>query len=99
MYDDGPSALRDRRVANLKRLGVIDQSVIPHETIQDSFPGKKYTQWEEMTEAERAKSARAMETYAGMVDCIDRCVGQVMEHLESIGEADGQSLNAISTQG
>ena len=90
MYDDGPTALRDRRVAALKKLGIIHPSVVPHEMIDEAFPGKKYRQWEEMTPEERAKSARAMETYAGMVDCMDRCIGKVMQYLDDSGLADGK---------
>lgn len=35
-------------------------------------------EWNDMTPEQRAKSARAMECFAGMVECIDVNVGKVM---------------------
>ena len=40
---------------------------------------------------ERAKTTRAMEVYAGMVQCIDRNVGRVLNYLEKTGELDSES--------
>ena len=99
MYDAGPSALRERRIARLKELGIISKDVIPHEVMEECFPGQRYRQWEEMTLEERAKSARAMETYAGMVDCMDRCIGKVMQYLEDKGVADGRSTGSTQLIG
>ena len=90
MYDDGPSALRARRLAKMKQLGIIGKDVIPHEEYTSLADGRPYIQWEQMSAEQKAKSARAMETYAGMVDCIDRNVGKVMDYLEKIGEADSK---------
>lgn len=75
MYDDGPDALRLRRIANLKKMGLVPEDVKPHPVSAEDSP-----EWSEMTPEQRAKSARAMEVFAGMVECIDDNVGKVRSH-------------------
>ena len=89
-YDDGPGALRERRLARSKELGIIGKDVVPHPVIPESNPGVHYPDWDEMGEFERAKSARAMECFAGMVDCIDQNVGKIKQYLDKIGELDSE---------
>ena len=75
----------------MKELGVIDKKAVPHPVINEIMGGKSYVQWEQMNDEQREKSARAMETYAGMITSIDRNVGKVLEYLEKIGVADSTS--------
>ena len=90
MYDDGPDALRSRRLEGLKKAGVVDQDVKPHKVIT------RYPEWETFTTEEKKMSSRAMEVYAGMVDRIDQEVGRVMKYLEDSGEYDNTvSYNCI----
>ncbi len=91
VFDDGPDALRLRRLAGLKRLGIIKDDVVPHDVA--SFGMKE---WDEMDEGERAKTCRTMEVYAGMVQCIDRNVGRVMDYLETTGELDSELPHGMS---
>ena len=83
MYDDGPDALRTKRLANLKKLGIVAQDARPHDVMPFGLK-----EWKDMGVEERAKTCRAMEVYAGMVTCIDRNVGRVMKYLEKTGELD-----------
>lgn len=84
MYDDGPDALRLRRIEQLKKMGLIGEDVVPH-------PVEAVTaEWEEMTEDERKLSSRAMEIFAGMVTAIDREVGKVVEYLRSTKQLDSE---------
>lgn len=62
VYDDGPDALRLRRLERLKALGIYDDAVVPAELI-----ASEATEWDEMSSEEKKLSARSMETYAGMV--------------------------------
>lgn len=55
--------------------------------------------WEEMTEEERARSARAMEVFAAMVELIDENVGRVVDYLESTGELDNTFVLFMSDNG
>ncbi|KAJ7130844.1 alkaline-phosphatase-like protein [Mycena crocata] len=94
MYDDGPEALRQRRLAKLRELGLISANVIPHDVVA---PG--ISEWDEMTDEERSLSARAMKTYAGMVDNTDWNIGRVLDHLEKIGERENTFMVFQSDNG
>lgn len=61
MYDQGPDDLRDRRLASMKAMGLVESNVKPHPVLAGG------TEWAEMSGEERKLSARTMETYAGMV--------------------------------
>ncbi|KAK7537161.1 arylsulfatase [Phyllosticta citribraziliensis] len=95
-YDDGPAALRLRRLENLKKLGLIDPEIKPHDVV--IVPGDP-AEWEEMEPDLRAKSARAMETYAGMVDRMDWNIGRVIEHLKQTGEYENTYIIFQSDNG
>lgn len=58
-YDAGPDALREERLAALVRLGLCPSDVEPHPVVADGAP-----EWADMTDEERAISARNMEVYA-----------------------------------
>ena len=94
MYDDGPFALRDKRLATLKRMGIISENVVPHEVVHPDDP-----EWEEFTDYERACSCRAMEAYSGMVEEMDKGIGTVIEHLKKIGEYDNTMIVFLSDNG
>ncbi|GFZ51561.1 Uncharacterized sulfatase [Saitozyma sp. JCM 24511] len=89
VYDDGPDALRLRRLERLKALGIYDDAVVPAEVI-----AAEATEWDEMSSEEKKLSARSMETYAGMVTRymarrrMDRAIGRVTSYLREIGELD-----------
>ncbi|KIY01124.1 uncharacterized protein Z520_02676 [Fonsecaea multimorphosa CBS 102226] len=108
VYDDGPDALRLRRLERLKHLGLVPKNVKPHEVVTPLGN----PEWEEMTEYERKCSARSMECFAGMVDNIDQNVGKIVEYLKKIGEfentfiifqsdngAEGATYEALPTMG
>lgn len=94
MYDDGPDALRLRRLERLKELGLIEKDVEPHPVVAGEVP-----EWFELSPEHRAKSARAMEVYAGMVECIDHNVGNIVNYLEEIGELDNTFVLFLSDNG
>ncbi|OJJ51475.1 hypothetical protein ASPZODRAFT_87873 [Penicilliopsis zonata CBS 506.65] len=94
MYDDGPEALRQRRLQNLIRLGMISSDTLPHPVIADEVK-----EWEEMTEEQRKLSSRAMEAYAGMVECMDYNIGRVIDYLDEIGELDNTFIMFMSDNG
>jgi arylsulfatase A-like enzyme len=82
-YDDGPGALRLRRLEMLRKLGFINSDAVAHEVVTG---GTK--EWDSMDAEEKAMSARAMECYAGMVTGIDRNCGKVFDYLKGTGEFD-----------
>lgn len=63
VYDEGPEILRQNRLKNLIKLGMIDPNTEPHPVVAGEVKG-----WDEMNEFERQVSSRTMEVYAGMVE-------------------------------
>ncbi len=93
-YDAGPEALRQQRLANLQRLGLIGDAIEAHPVVApDSAP------WEQLTEQQRQLSARAMEVYAAMVEQLDWNVGRVVAHLRERGELDNTLIIFLSDNG
>ncbi|KAL4901582.1 hypothetical protein BDW74DRAFT_159749 [Aspergillus multicolor] len=96
VYDEGPDALRTNRLESLKKLGMIRPDTQPHPVVVDEGEGKP---WESLTDHEKALSSRAMEVYAGMVECIDANVGKITSYLESIRELDNTFVVFMSDNG
>ena len=94
VYDDGPDALRHRRLQRLKELGMVASDVQPHPVVADEVK-----EWQRLTPEEKAKSCRAMECFAGMVECIDANVGKVGDYLRSTGELDNTFVCFMSDNG
>ena len=61
VYDQGPDVLREQRLANLRRLGIVG-NVTPSPVI-----ASEVSEWSHMSDDERLLSARSMEVYSGMV--------------------------------
>lgn len=95
LYDDGPDALRLKRLAALQKLGIIDRDIKPHEVVAPEAIKK----WADMDAYERKASARAMECFAGMVDSMDQNVGKIVDYLKSIGEFDNTFIIFQSDNG
>ncbi|KAJ9643291.1 hypothetical protein H2204_002187 [Knufia peltigerae] len=93
-YDDGPSRLSEKRVKRLIDLGLVPANVIPAKPEGHIGP-----EWEELTDLQRAESARKMEVYAAMVEEIDKGVGEVISYLEETGELDNTFVTFISDNG
>jgi arylsulfatase A-like enzyme len=96
VYDEGPYALRERRLKKLVELGIIDKSVVPHQ-VETSTQG--VGEWDSLTAEEKKLSSRAMEAYAGMVDSIDVNIGKVVDYLKETGEYDNTMIVFMSDNG
>jgi arylsulfatase A-like enzyme len=96
MYDDGPYALRERRLKKLAEMGIINKSVIPHK-VETTTQG--VGEWNGLTPDEKKLSSRAMEAYAGMVDSIDINVGKVVNYLKETGEYENTFIVFMSDNG
>ncbi|GAA0322483.1 arylsulfatase AtsA [Sphingomonas oligophenolica] len=82
-YDAGFEALREQRLARMKRLGLIPANVVPHPLVL-----KKGADWASLSPEQRREQSRAMEVYAAMVDRMDQNVGRVIAHLKATGQYD-----------
>ncbi|OQU94697.1 Fungal specific transcription factor domain-containing protein [Cladophialophora immunda] len=94
VYESGPEVLRQQRLKRLIELGMIKKDVAPHPVVAPAVKG-----WEDMTPYEQQMSSRAMEAYAGMVECLDHNIGRVVEYLESIDELDNTFILFCSDNG
>ena len=93
-YDDGPDVLRDSRLQSLKGLGLCPTDVEPHPVVASGAP-----EWAQLSDSDRARSARTMEVYAAMVDRMDHNVGRVIDYLTSTGEYDDTVVIFLSDNG
>jgi arylsulfatase A-like enzyme len=74
-YDKGWDYTRQRRLAKMKRLGIIDTNVV-------LSPSESHS-WEE--EPDQMPMARRMETYAAMIDIMDQGIGRIVSELKRKG--------------
>lgn len=94
-YDGGPEVLRQSRLAALRQLKLVPENVTPAPVL-----GMGTTAWNEMTPEERAKSARAMEIFAAMVDEMDTQIGRVLDYLrDEDGSLDDTFVLFMSDNG
>ncbi|KAI9739924.1 MAG: hypothetical protein M1818_004980 [Claussenomyces sp. TS43310] len=94
VYKDGPEALRQSRLKKMTELGLLDPNTKAHPVVADEV-----TDWNEMTDDEKAKSSRAMEAYSGMVESMDINIGKVLDELERQGELDNTFIMFLSDNG
>ncbi|VUC28536.1 unnamed protein product [Clonostachys rosea] len=94
VYDDGPDALRLRRLERLKEIGMVRPDVEPAPVEADEV-----SEWSDLSPEEQAMSSKSMEVYAGMVECIDANVGKVVDYLTEIGELDNTFVCFMSDNG
>jgi arylsulfatase A-like enzyme len=92
-YDAGPGALRETRLAALKRLGLVAPDVVPHEVEADCAP------WEQLAPGDQAFSARTMEVFAAMVERMDWNVGRVTDWLKQRGQFENTLILFCSDNG
>jgi arylsulfatase len=91
-YDAGWSALRDKRVAQQQLLGLAPQG-------EGIGLASKLDDWNALSPEQKARSARNMEIYAGMVDRVDWNVGRVLEQLRKQGALDNTVVIFLSDNG
>ena len=102
-YDDGPDALRLRRLQALVQRGLVpaDAEAAPVQRSLKAWDDMPFLDkdWADMTHDEQAKSSRLMEIYAAMVDEMDQNLGRVVSYLESSGELDNTFILFMSDNG
>ncbi|KAI5292390.1 hypothetical protein KEM52_006396 [Ascosphaera acerosa] len=98
-YDDGPLALRERRLSKLKELGLVPEHAVPHEIVAPPSDKTMSKAWESMTEDEKRFSSRCMEVYAAMVHRMDYQIGRVIDRLKETGEYDNTLVLFMSDNG
>ena len=98
-YDDGPEALREERVRNLKRNGLVPEHAIAHEVVAPHQHRMMSRHWETLSPSEKTYSSRTMEIYAGMVQRLDSQLGRVLDYLRHTSELDNTFVVFMSDNG
>lgn len=93
VYDDGYAALREKRLASAKALGLTpgDAELFPQLT---DIPN-----WESLSAEEKAYQARLMEIFAAMVDDVDRHLGRLITYLKDTGQFDNTAIFFMADNG
>jgi len=84
-YDAGYDAIRKRRIARQKALGVIPLDFVPHEPFPSTAQNPR---WEELSAEQKKTEARKMEVYAAMVENLDHNIGRLFDYLKKTGQYD-----------
>ncbi|WP_157848125.1 sulfatase-like hydrolase/transferase [Moraxella canis] len=91
-YHDGPQVLAERRLANLKQIGLVAQEVEPH-------PLVNVKPWDSLRDDEKATESKRMQLYAAMVDNMDQNIGRVFNHLKANNQYDNTVIIFFSDNG
>ena len=92
-YQDGPGALRERRLAGLARETLIDRTTVGHPFVPAA------PDWQTLDITRRARETRKMATFAAMVDRLDTAVGRVLAQLRRWGELQHTVVFFLSDNG
>jgi len=92
-YDVGWDAVRERRFARQKEMGLLPQNTV----LSPRDPQAKA--WNEMPEAARRELARRREIYAAQIDCLDQNVGRLVAKLKELGQFDNTLILFLSDNG
>ncbi|MEQ8785279.1 MAG: arylsulfatase [Pirellulaceae bacterium] len=102
-YHVGWDQLRRRRLARMKKLGIVPQSTRLTPRSQYWDWGEEHTDhnpaWSSLPQERRADLARRMAIYAAMVDRLDQNVGRVVDDLHAAGELDNTLIVFLSDNG
>lgn len=92
-YDAGYGALRRERLAGAKRAGVIERA--------HALPPRdpEVRPWDALSAAEQRSEAREMELLAGMIENLDRHIGDLFARLEASGELENTLVFFLSDNG
>lgn len=92
-FDQGWDAIRRARWERAQALGVV-----PQDAPYAEMPNGLRT-WTSLTSDERAKYARAMEVYSGMIEAMDHHIGRLIAHIEARGDRENTIFLITSDNG
>ena len=92
-YDGGWEEVAKDRLEQLKEL-----NLIPEDQMMAPYPNW-LTEWENLTEEQKASRANDMEVYAAMIDYMDMSIGRLMTYLKKINQYDNTLIVFLSDNG
>jgi len=90
-YSEGWETLMKTRLAKQKKLGLFAEDIVPAPHV-----GPK---WESLTDEQQIEQDAVMAAYAGCIDAIDRNIGKLVRHLDSMGKLDNTIIFFLSDNG
>ncbi len=92
-YRVGWDVIRQRRYERQKELKLLPRTFeLPPRP--DDVPA-----WDSLTDQQKDRQDLVMATYAGMIDHLDRCVGRLVQALDSLGVLDNTLILFLSDNG
>lgn len=108
VYEKGWDAIRDRRFARMKKLGLIDarwtmspRSIVGPNRVSgiNGWATRQNPPWDSIPADRRKDLARRMAIFAAAVDRMDQNIGRVLSDIESSGELDNTLILFFSDNG
>lgn len=92
-FDKGWEVIRRARWDRAKTMGIV-----PADAPYAEMPGN-LRPWASLKDEDRAKYARAMEVYSGMIEAMDHHIGRLIAHVQERGELDNTIFVITSDNG
>ena len=92
-YGDGYNALRTKRLARMKELGIVPEVAALGPWLE------LIPQWEELNAEQQKMEVRRMELYSAVIENIDHHIGRVLQYLESSGKSKNTLVVFFSDNG
>jgi arylsulfatase len=100
VYDKGPRAVRNKRDARQRQLGLIPMDSEQWEPpVFPTWLPMGREPWEDRTDEERRRDTRPMEIYASMIELMDQQLGRVLSYLEERGRLENTYVIFMSDNG
>lgn len=92
-YDEGYEAIREARYKRQQASGVISAET------QINHSSQEASDWNKLSDEDRAIQSRKMEIYAAMIEYVDMSLGRVIEKLKSSGRYDNTIIFLMTDNG
>lgn len=90
-YLEGYDAIRTKRYAKQKKMGLIDEKYLLSEQTYDA--------WSSLSDSMKQVEDLKMAVYAAMIDRVDQKIGELLQKIDAMGERDNTLVLFMSDNG
>ena len=90
-YTEGYEVIRNQRFEKQKQLGILPKNTLLSQA--------EHTDWNTLTDEEKAEESKTMTVYAAMIDRLDQNIGRILEKLEKQGKLNNTLILFTSDNG
>ena len=90
-YTEGYEVIRNQRFEKQKQLGILPKNTLLSQA--------EHTDWNSLTDEEKAEESKTMTVYAAMIDRLDQNIGRILEKLEKQGKLNNTLIIFTSDNG